>query len=315
MRDRQASEKAEGGSALQRLQSGKGMHCSCVICGYERDASDRTGIGTVRGNTSRFLNRTFLLWKCPKCHSLHSVDPVDFEDIYQDYPLNKRRLDFFAKVSMGNLLRRLRRAGLGKTVTVLDYGCGNGLFVRFLQERGYERCVGYDPYVEGFDALPEHTLFDCVIANDVIEHVPDPRATVRRCVELLRQGGLLYIGTADSEDVDMADLEPHVMRLHQPFHRILVSQKTLEELGTELGLDLVASYRRSYMDTLVPFGSYRFLDEFSRALGHNMDLALDPSAGFILLRRPRLWFFAFFGYFFPSAYEPAVIFRKPLTVR
>ena len=63
-------------------------------------------------------------------------------------------------------------------------------------------------------------------------------------------------------------------------------------------------------DFVVPFANYRFLDEFSRALGHNMDKALDPVSGKIMLRRPSLWFFAFFGFWFPSAYEPAVVLRK-----
>jgi hypothetical protein len=65
------------------------------------------------------------------------------------------------------------------------------------------------------------------------------------------------------------------------------------------------------MDTLLPFSNYRFLDEFNRALGHNMDLALHPSSGKVVMRRPSLFFYALFGYFFPSAYEPAVVLRKP----
>jgi hypothetical protein len=64
------------------------------------------------------------------------------------------------------------------------------------------------------------------------------------------------------------------------------------------------------MDTLMPFANYRFLDEFNKALGHNMDLALDPSASKVVLRKPALFFYAFFGYFCPSAYEPAVVLRK-----
>jgi hypothetical protein len=122
---------------------------------------------------------------------------------------------------------------------------------------------------------------------------------------------MLYIGTADSEDVEMDNLEPHIMRLHQPFHRIIITQKTLQTLGSETGAELVRTHRRSYMDTLIPFANYRFLDEFSRALNYNMDKTLDPTAGLIVFKKPELLFWAFFGYFFPSAYEPAVILRKP----
>jgi SAM-dependent methyltransferase len=197
-----------------------------------------------------------------------------------------------------------------KSDSILDYGCGNGIFVRFLHQKGYINVAGYDPYVPEFSELPENKLFDCIIANDVIEHVSDPRVIFKNCVNLLKPGGLLYIGTADSEGVEMKDLEAHIMRLHQPFHRIIITRDTLRSLSKEMGIELIREYKRSYMDTLIPFINYRFLDEFSKALGHNMDRALDPSSANILLRSPRSLFYAFFGYFFPSAYEPAIVLRK-----
>jgi SAM-dependent methyltransferase len=282
----------------------------CRVCGYADDGSDQTAFGTVRGNTRRFLGQQFPLWKCPQCLSIHSLAPVDFSDIYLDYPLNQRRLDVFARGTLGNLLRRLVRAGLKKSDTILDFGCGNGLFVQYLNERGYARVTGYDPYVKTYSTLDRQARFDCVVANDVIEHVDDPREMVGQCAGLSRPGGLVYIGTADSEPVDMRNLEPHVMRLHQPFHRILLTQAGFMSLALESGLEVLQTYRRSYMDTCMPFANYRFLDEFNAALGHDMDRALDPAAGRIVARKPALLFYALFGYFMPSAYEPAVVLRK-----
>lgn len=283
---------------------------SCAICGYHTENPSPFDIGTVRGNTERFRSTLYNLWKCPKCLSIHNVDPVDFQEIYSDYPLNKRRLDIFARGTLNNLLKRLKCAGLSKIDSILDYGCGSGIFVQFLKEQGYVNAVGYDPYVEQFSKLDAGQYFDCVVANDVIEHVVDPRATVKECVSFVRPGGILYLGTADSEPVNMSDLEPHLMRLHQPFHRVIITQDSLKKLGIEAGLELIRTYRRSYMDTLMPFSNYRFLDEFNKALGHNMDLALDPASGKVVMRKPSLLFYALFGYFFPSAYEPAVVLRK-----
>jgi len=282
---------------------------ACTLCGHvsERPSSDE--VGSVRGNTQRFRDRQFRIWKCPECLTLHSLDPVVMSDIYREYPPNRRRLDVFAKGTLGNLLSRLEEAGLAKDAAILDYGCGNGIFLEFLEQRGYRKVSGYDPYVADFSSLPLAD-FDCVVANDVIEHVEDPRAMLSECVRRVRPGGLLYIGTADSEPVDMHDLEPHLMRLHQPFHRIIFAEQGLHRLAGETGMDLVRSWRRSYMDTLLPFSNYRFLDEFNRALDHNMDRAMDPDAAKVLLKRPDLLFYALFGYFFPSACEPAVLLRK-----
>jgi SAM-dependent methyltransferase len=287
--------------------------CKCLICGYRTTSRNPEDFGRVRGNTARFCNTYFRLWRCPRCLAIHSLDPIDAEDMYADYPLNKRQMDIYAKGTMGNLLRRLALNGLGKEDVVLDFGCGNGLLIEFLKRKGFRNAVGFDPYVPGFENLhPPRDGFDCVIANDVIEHADDPRDLMKECCELVRPGGMLYVGTADSEGVeDMKNLEHHVMRLHQPFHRVIITEEALQSLGVEYGLSVVQTWRRSYMDTLLPFANYRFLDEFSRSLGHNMDLMLDPSAGMVMLRKPQLLFYAFFGYFFPSAYEPAVLWKKP----
>jgi SAM-dependent methyltransferase len=285
----------------------------CRICGYETGAPDPRDLGAVRGNTARFHDTLFRIWKCPRCRTLYSIDPVDYDDIYAGYPLFRRQLDHFARRSMANILRRLKRAGLKASDRILDYGCGTGLFVRFLNEAGYAAVIGYDPFVSEFARLPaEQASFDCVVNNDTIEHADDPREMIRRCKDLLKPGGLLYLGTADSAPVDPQKLEHEIMRLHQPFHRILFTQETLQRLGTEAGLELVASYRRSYFDTLWPFVNYRFLDELNGALGHTLDRAFDPKdVGRVVLRTPRLWFYGLLGYFFPSAYEPAVVLRKP----
>ena len=283
---------------------------TCRICGHPARDDSPTAFGEVRGNTARFRGRFFAVWKCSQCKSIHNLEPIDLRDIYSDYPLNRRQLDVFARGTLAHLLARLVRAGLRQSHTVLDYGCGNGLLLRYLKERGYPNVSGYDPYVEAYEAPRTGEQFDCVIANDVIEHVEDPRAMLRDCAQLVRPGGILYIGTADSEPVDMTRLEPEIMRLHQPFHRVLITEQTLHRLGGETEMELVASYRRSYMDGLRPFSNYRFLDEFNRALGHDMDRALDPAAGSIVARKPWLLFYAFFGYFFPVAWEPAIVLRK-----
>jgi SAM-dependent methyltransferase len=284
--------------------------CLCRVCGLEPAFLSDRDVGSARGNTKRFAREVYRLWKCPRCLSIHSVEPVDFADIYSDYPLNKRRLDVFARGTLANLLKRLERAGLKKEHSILDYGCGNGLFVQFLREKGFSQVAGYDPFVAEFSSLPAGP-FNCVVANDLVEHVPDPRATLAECAARVKPGGLLYIGTADSEPVVMNDLEPHIMRLHQPFHRVIVTERGLAQLARETGFTPLYAYRRSYMDTLRPFSNYRFLDELNKTLGHDLDAALDPSSARVVMRTPRLWFFALFGFFFPSADEPAVVLRRP----
>jgi SAM-dependent methyltransferase len=284
----------------------------CPLCGYSTDKPGESDQGQVRGNTERYINTSFHLWKCPECKTIISMDPVDFHDIYSDYPLNKRELDIFARGTLGNLLRRLQKAGLKHEDAILDYGCGNGIFVDYLKQKGYPNVTGYDPYVADFSQPPiGGESFDFIVNNDTLEHCDDIHEMLRESLALLKAGGLLYLGTADSEPVDMSNLEPDIMRLHQPFHRVILTEQGLHRLVAEYDVDIEQSYRRSYHDTLRPFSNYRFLDELNKVVGHDLDRAMDPAeTNRAFLRHPRLWFYALFGYGFPSAWEPAVVVRK-----
>jgi SAM-dependent methyltransferase len=267
-------------------------------------------MGSVRGNTTRFRNRCFPLWRCPSCASIHSLAPVDLDDIYRDYPLDGRELDAFARVTLGKLVHRLTGAGLRKDHRVLDYGCGSGTLAALLRSKGYEVCA-YDPYVPRHSKPPEG-LFDVVIANDVIEHSERPRDVIQKCAELVRPEGFVYVGTPGADDMaDMANLSSDLMRLHQPFHRVILSEQALEALGSRVGLTVEERHRRSSMNTLVPFFNHRCLAELHRALDDEMDRAFEPGVWWTVLSSPRLWWYGLFGFFASHGCELGMVFRKP----
>src|SRR5579864_3473501 len=165
---------------------------TCTICDYHTERPDPAQLGTARGNTERFRQQRFHLWQCPQCRSIFNTDPADFADIYREYPLNNRRLDIFARGTLRNLLKRLTSAGLMKSHSILDVGCGaNAVLIQFLQERGFGDVTGFDPYTEQYRVHPAPRQFDCVIVNDVIEHVPAPRQFAVECAALVKPGGLL----------------------------------------------------------------------------------------------------------------------------
>jgi 2-polyprenyl-3-methyl-5-hydroxy-6-metoxy-1,4-benzoquinol methylase len=294
------------------LHNNKGFYCN--LCTYSTEQAADEDLGKIQGNTEKYLQQTFTLWRCPKCKTIHSLEPVDFTEIYADYPLNQlRTLDIYARRTLANLLKRLSKVGVKHSDSILDYGCGNGVFIDFLKQKGFNEVSGYDPFVAQFNQTLEQQAnkqYDVVVLNDVLEHVEEPDKLLADAARYVKEGGILYAGTADSEGVtSMKQLKKHTMRLHQPFHRKIITAKKLEELGEHYHFKKLISYQRSYMDTLFPFGNYRFLDEFNAALGHNLDKALDPKSASIVMKKPSLLFYAFAGYFIPSADEPAIIWR------
>lgn len=55
---------------------------------------------------------------------------------------------------------------------ILDYGCGKGVLVEFLNNNNFS-CDGFDPAVEEFLHKPPYKNgYDCVICLDVLEHIP-----------------------------------------------------------------------------------------------------------------------------------------------
>ena len=105
------------------------------------------------------------------------------------------------------VLGALRTAGAA--APVLDIGCGPGTTVRYLRERGLD-CTGADlahyeatdpdlaravRYGQDVFALPaaERDRVRTLLLLDVLEHLPEPSAFLRRCVEAFPRVGHLVI--------------------------------------------------------------------------------------------------------------------------
>jgi SAM-dependent methyltransferase len=250
----------------------------------------------------------FTLWRCTGCGSVHCAEDVDLAWYYADYPLKHQKLGFGERIGYGNRLRLIRRQGVSNSHRLLDYGCGAGLFVNWLREKGLQRVFGYDAFVPAYrDPSTLKGPYDAVVSYDVIEHDDDPRGFIKRIRPLVRRGGLLVIGTPNADHISLErKADPS---LHPPYHRHILSESVLLSLGREQGFEPVHIYRRSFFDSLVPTVNSRFLWSYIGETGL-LDTAVEPPRTDLILRSPKLLFFALFGYFLPAGDYILVTFRR-----
>ena len=255
----------------------------------------------VRCNVRRFRDRTFLVWRCSRCRSLHCEKVENLSAYYDDYPIRNQKLDYFLRAWYRVILRRLVQAGLTKQDRILDYGCSKGLFIQYLKERGYSNCFGFDPYVERFkSANVLQAKYDFVISLDVIEHDESPREFLTRLVSLLDSRGRLCLETPNAEGIVLADPEEYLHALHVPYHVHIFSQQALIELAREHGLEKIRVYDRWYMDSWLPGTARRLFEPLMKFGGNDLDLGYEPPRLDLFFRHPSLFFYLFFGYFCSS---------------
>lgn len=198
----------------------------CPIC----DAGS-THLGDKTGATTGLC---FRIERCPACRFAFVSDPwIDFARIYSeeyyagrgadplvDYQDEVRRPDTTIRTyEWRGVLERIRGlTSVAEDTAWLDYGCGTGGLVDYLRSQGLRHAVGTEqgaslarlvergvPIIDPEGLEDARGRFDVVTAVEVIEHLLDPVAELRRMRALLRPGGLLFLTTGNAE--------PHAARL------------------------------------------------------------------------------------------------------
>lgn len=156
---------------------------------------------------------------------------------------------------------------------LLDVGCGLGFSLLAGRDAGME-AIGLDPLAPSDpSARPGRTIvrgeletyvpdaaFDVISLIDVIEHVRDPVATLRRAHALLAPGGVLLLATNDSSSVGARVLGPRWTHYHRA-HLWFFTPRTLREVTEKAGFDVVCAegarrvYNLDYIASILARGS------------------------------------------------------------
>ena len=137
-------------------------------------------------------------------------------------------------------VRRLRRPRPG--ARVLDVGCGNGEFLLEMREAGWT-AEGLETDARAVARAREQALdvrqgtvedahyspqsFDAITLSHVLEHLHEPVATLRRCRELLRDDGVIWIATPNLSSPGHRRYGRDWRGLEPPRHLVLFTPSAL----------------------------------------------------------------------------------------
>jgi SAM-dependent methyltransferase len=146
-------------------------------------------------------------------------------------------------------IKRLLRVFPDATGTAFDFGCGVGVLLDALKDRGWET-VGLEPHPIGrvaaerhrmVDEIPSTPSFDLVIAHHVLEHLLDPATTMRQLHAATRPGAVAFVS------VPSADTLPEHGDLHyvsNPIHMNGFTTPGLTNLLRLTGWDVITTQQQ-----------------------------------------------------------------------
>lgn len=145
---------------------------------------------------------------------------------------------------------------LGNAGDLLEVGSAYGYFLDEARRRGWRRVRGIEPSrhaaahareelglevtSEPLSQLPaEPGSVDCIVMWDVVEHLPDPRATLEAAYTWLRPGGVLGLSTGDVESLTARLHGRDWSLLTPPWHQYYFSRRTMKRLLRDIGFEVV----------------------------------------------------------------------------
>ena len=146
-------------------------------------------------------------YQCEACNFLFTpaLDADDHTEIYDETYWNTQDPDWYGRVGetfrLVALANELLQARL-ENLEILDFGCGIGGFIDMSHRSFGLNVWGTDiipPKVGKDYFLPQPITskkFDVITACEVIEHLPDPRATFNTIRGLLKSPGVFAFQTA-----------------------------------------------------------------------------------------------------------------------
>ena len=189
---------------------------------------------------------------CPGCNTGWTTPVPGNLDPY--YPRTYRRYNAWVarvlSVLYGWRVSRWCRL-YPKPGAALEVGCGDGVMLHALRSRGWEVCgterteamaatardrYGIRMYVDPEGPQAGHDRFDLIILFQVLEHLSDPVAALKRAAALLDDGGRIVVGVPNRASWQAAFGRGAWFHLDVPRHLVHFTPTALAATAAQAGL-------------------------------------------------------------------------------
>ena len=264
----------------------------CNICGsndytvvhqgLKDDGSINLDTKKVYASSSNIVGNDRIV-KCNICELKYVTPQLEAKDIVEAYSegsdekfvsQNKWRM-----VTFKRCLREVEKATCSKKGRILDIGTAGGAFLKVAKDAGWN-VAGIEPNkwlcnwceknygIKIQQGILEKTKykrksFEVITWWDVLEHVPDPSATLKKCRELLTDEGILVVNYPD-----IGSMPSKLMRSKWIFllsvHLWYFTPKTLKKILSKTGFQPTL-FKKHWQTLSLGYLVYR-MEEYSKVL-------------------------------------------------
>ena len=239
----------------------------CNLCGSENHRFLFFG----RDRQLEIDKTLFRIVECGECGLVFINPQPGAEEVAKYYPPNygpyqendvfkygflsrsvRKFIELFKKI--GNYNQKTEHSG-GESINYLDFGCGGGEYLEVVRKlhpswnlygldnnatacdnatkRGFRVFCG-----DAFAVNLPQNFFDVVNMSHVIEHLHNPKGTVREINQMLKSGGALIISTPNFDSLAARIFRSFWFTTDSPRHLFLFTTKTLFRMLREAGFGI-----------------------------------------------------------------------------
>lgn len=230
---------------------------ACNLCGSERFVP-------VYSARDYITNELQMIVRCEDCGLVFvNPQPGDIE-LTRYYPASYHGTKPFLYEKIDNLLRTKRLVRMNtRHRIILDIGCGKGMLLSSLQRKGWEvwgtelsdESAQYAKTGIGINVLKQNiqnceftaNYFDIITMFHSLEHIKDPKDTLRAINKILKEDGVLLIEVPKFDSIYARIFKDKWFHLDVPRHLYHFEEKTIKSLLKATGFSITKMRKFSFL--------------------------------------------------------------------